>query len=336
MNESNELRKLGAETLAAYIKLCQENLEAGADYLKKLDFHSAIKEFTAVIDTLPKMTNLEINLNLPPEVKHQVKITFASLANSAYSGRSLAYIQIGETEKGNADKIMAGKFENDLNVPYQGENHNIGNSNQTPPAKQIPNSVTSIVDNAFSHRESLTSGGSLINLENLVKKIETLSNCLNTASEDTKQNNYYSAIANFNKIADNLDEALYLAANNESYPPAIIAMYLNVINSALLGRKIAYMSIGEEEKARADGEMIKHVSAIINDVNAKSTLERIKEENKKDDNSLLSIGSFALAIILLVITILISYFTGISFGTSLLIAVVVVVALLIWIGTHDG
>ena len=135
--EINELKKLGAKALSDSLEICQNSLEKGATYGTKLDFHSAIREFTVVIDLFPKLVELTKNLNLPPKMAHEAAIMFVKIACTAYLGRSVAYTQIGEKEKGNADMIMAEKVKNTLPSPPQNENHNIVNLSQTPSAKTV-------------------------------------------------------------------------------------------------------------------------------------------------------------------------------------------------------
>ena len=123
--EINEWKKLGAKTLDISLELCKNSLEKGVAYSEKSDFHSAIREFTVVIDLFPKLVELTKNLQLPPKMAHESAIMFANISCTAYSGRSLAYTQIGEKEKGNADMIMAEKakkVKNALTSPPQNEN----------------------------------------------------------------------------------------------------------------------------------------------------------------------------------------------------------------------
>ena len=123
--EINEWKKLGAKTLDISLELCKNSLEKGVAYNEKSDFHSAIREFTFVIDLFPELVGLTKNLQLPPKMAHESAIMFANISCTAYSGRSLAYTQIGEKEKGNADMIMAEKakkVKNALTSPPQNEN----------------------------------------------------------------------------------------------------------------------------------------------------------------------------------------------------------------------
>ena len=141
----------------------------------------------------------------------------------------------------------------------------------------------------------------------ITQKMQTLQGYNNTGAKYLDQNNYYSAIAEFSKVAANLHEALDLATNNKSYPPEIISLYLEIVNQALLGRQVAYLSIGDKEKAHADEEMFNTINTLISGINAsehmKSTLERIKAENKKEEGSSLA-GCLTIIVIIVVIFML--------------------------------
>ncbi|MBQ7630151.1 MAG: leucine-rich repeat domain-containing protein [Selenomonadaceae bacterium] len=133
--DTNELKKIGAQTLIISLKVCEDSLKNGAAYGAKLDFHSAIREFTTVIDLFPQLVQLMENLNLPAGTKEEVALTISDIACKAYLGRSVSYMQIGEKGKGNADKIMSDKIIAIL--PSQGENLKMNNLNYTQHAETV-------------------------------------------------------------------------------------------------------------------------------------------------------------------------------------------------------
>ena len=142
-----------------------------------------------------------------------------------------------------------------------------------------------------------------MDLEKLTRQLESLSNYTQRGTEYLEQKNYYSAIVEFSKVADNFNEVLDLVAKNESYPYSVIGLYLNIVSQALLGRKIAYLSIGEKEKARADEEKVDTINILIDGIKAsehmKSTLERIKAEEKKEEGS--SLGRCLIVIVIIIL-----------------------------------
>ena len=95
-----------------------------------------------------------------------------------------------------------------------------------------------------------------------------------------------------------------MAAKNESYPPVVIELYLQIVMQALLSRQVAYLSIGEKDKAHADEEKVDTINTFISAINAqsnmKSTLERIKAEHKKEEGSSLS-GCITIIVIIVII-----------------------------------
>ena len=125
-----------------------------------------------------------------------------------------------------------------------------------------------------------------MDLEKLTRQMESLSNYTQRGTEYLKQENYYSAIAEFSKVIDSLPKALELS-KRESRPSAIISLYIQLVRQALIGRQVAYLSIGEKEKARADEEKLKTIDTLSASTNIQSTLERIKAEEKKEEGSTL-------------------------------------------------
>ena len=149
----NELKKVGAKALVVSLEICQNSLKDGSHYGAKLDFHSAIREFTTVIEFFPKLVELTTSLNLPPKTLQQGLMAIVDLTCKAYLGRAVAYMKIGEKEKGNADMIMAEKVKDTLTVPPQSKNHELGNSSQTPPAEatQFTNSSNRMAYRDFEY-----------------------------------------------------------------------------------------------------------------------------------------------------------------------------------------
>ncbi|MBQ6006473.1 MAG: hypothetical protein IJL14_09545 [Selenomonadaceae bacterium] len=142
-----------------------------------------------------------------------------------------------------------------------------------------------------------------MDLERLTQKVDSLTEHVTTGTKYLKQNNYYSAIAEFGKVADNLPEAMDLATKTESYPPVVIGLYLQTVSQALTARQLAYLSIGEKEKAPADEEKVDTINTYISAINAqsdmKSTLDRIKAEEKKEEGA--SLGGCLIIIVIIVI-----------------------------------
>ena len=117
----NELKKLGAKALCDSLEICQKSFEKGAAYGEKLDFHSAIKEFTVVIDLFHDLIKLTKELDLPPEIARQVAILISELTWKSYLGHSVAYVKIGEKGKGTLDMMMAEKLKTALPSTLQNE-----------------------------------------------------------------------------------------------------------------------------------------------------------------------------------------------------------------------
>ena len=117
----NELKKLGAKALCDSLEICQKSFEKGAAYGEKLDFHSAIKEFTVVIDLFHDLIKLTKELDLPPEMARQVAMAISELTWKSYLGHSVAYVKIGEKGKGTLDMMMAEKLKTALPSTLQNE-----------------------------------------------------------------------------------------------------------------------------------------------------------------------------------------------------------------------
>lgn len=139
-----------------------------------------------------------------------------------------------------------------------------------------------------------------MDLEKLARQMESLSNYTQKGTEYLEQKNYYSAIAEFSKVIDTLPKAVELS-KRESLPPAIISLYIQLIRQALIGRQVAYLSIGEKEKANADEEKFNTIDTLSESMNIQSTLNRItKAEEKKEEGSTLG-GCLAIIFIILMI-----------------------------------
>lgn len=103
------------DRLETIINLCTTHLKAGNNYTQINDYKSAIQEFTKVIELLPKYIDLAIELNKsnpPPEVKESIFINIRANAQTAYMGRAMSYLAIGEESKAKADRDMADKIKN--------------------------------------------------------------------------------------------------------------------------------------------------------------------------------------------------------------------------------
>ena len=59
-----------------------------------------------------------------------------------------------------------------------------------------------------------------------------------------------------------------------------IALYLQILSQALIGRQMCYLSIGEKEKAQADEKFLDMVNDVISKINTRSKTEL---EQKKED-----------------------------------------------------
>lgn len=185
----SESKKREAKALDISLEICQNSMNAGVAYGEKLDFHSAIREFTTVIEFFPKLVELTTNLNLPPKVLQEGTIAIVDLTCRAYLGRAVAYMKIGEKEKGNDDMVMAEKVKNILKPDFEHTRIDSGiridkytgsatsvnipsridglpvttigdwafQSCESMKSIQIPNSVTSIGNWAFFNCASLTS-----------------------------------------------------------------------------------------------------------------------------------------------------------------------------------
>ena len=117
----NELKKIGAKTLGDSLEICQKSFGKGAMYGAKLDFHSAIKEFTVVIDLFNDLIKLTKELDLPPEMARQAAMAISELTCKSYLGRSVAYVRIGEKGKGTLDMMLAEKLKSVLPSTLQNE-----------------------------------------------------------------------------------------------------------------------------------------------------------------------------------------------------------------------
>lgn len=125
-----------------------------------------------------------------------------------------------------------------------------------------------------------------MDIEKLERQLTSLQKNLERGAKYLEQSSYYSAISEFTKVVDSLsDEAK--TAKKDSHPPMAIALYLQILGQALIGRQMCYLSIGEKEKAQADEKFLDMVNDVINKINMQSKTEL---EQKKEESAGSSIG----------------------------------------------
>ena len=103
------------DKLETMIDLCSTHLKAGNNYMQINNYKSAIQEFTKVIELLPEFIDLAVEINksnAPSELKESIFINIRVNAQTAYMGRAMSYLAIGEEDKAKADRDMADKIKN--------------------------------------------------------------------------------------------------------------------------------------------------------------------------------------------------------------------------------
>ena len=134
----------------------------------------------------------------------------------------------------------------------------------------------------------------------LERNINSLRHHAEMGNKYLKEDNYYSAIEEFNKVVGSLPEAIDIA-KKESVPPLIIALYLQLVNQTLISRQICYLSIGEREKAHEDEKMFNTINNLITKINMQS---KAVAEKKKEETS---VGGFISNILSVIFIILMIY-----------------------------
>ena len=129
-----------------------------------------------------------------------------------------------------------------------------------------------------------------MDIDKLERQLGSLNKYNETGTKYLDQNNYYSTIAEFTKVIESLD-GVTETAKKESHPPLALALYLQILSQALIGRQMCYLSVGEKEKAAADAEMFDMTNNLITKINMQAKAEpEKKEEESSCLNTIIGIG----------------------------------------------
>ncbi len=326
----NEATVILAKAQKTFSKL----LEKGSVLFEREDYLASIQAFTEAIELGLKLKEAHVKfankINLPSEMSETIKETYIGGLKLAYLGRATSYYAIKEEEKGAADIAMADKLGVEM------KNYNSPNSNHISEKKEPAPKP--------SYSKSSTN-----DLDDEIKKVdEVLKTCtdhLNLGNNYLQKSNYAMAIREFTKAIKLVSPAKDSAVSLR-FPSEIIKVYIANLRTAYLARAMSYYAIDEEEKGAVDTAMAKKLEAEMKNYDSPKSnhIPEKKEPAPKPTYSSSNTNSgnefsfgkalFWTAIILLVIAALVSYFTGISFGKSVLLTFVGTIALIIWAGNR--